>query len=192
MKVEIHEIEERKNQHRNDLMMNHQTSFKEMKDYYNQITRESLELIKVLKERLQDIKDNIKKNDEIIDSLGKEMLQFKEPLTQAKAEAEQLKKSVSTFDKDQMALRNAQGMLKDLTRKNEQILSERTDLNKKFKKVEQEKESMYRKFEQAIEQLRSRADFKNEKLEEKLNVFESELEKKELTFRELAQRCGLG
>ena len=119
MKVEIHEIEERKNQHRNDLMMNHQTSFKEMKDYYNQITRESLELIKVLKERLQDIKDNIKKNDEIIDSLGKEMLQFKEPLTQAKAEAEQLKKSVSTFDKDQMALRNAQGMLKDLTRKNE-------------------------------------------------------------------------
>ena len=45
---------------------------------------------------------------------------------------------------------------------------------------------MYRKFEQAIEQLRSRADFKNEKLEEKLNVFESELEKKELTFRELA------
>ena len=46
-------------------MMNHQTSFKEMKDYYNQITREMLELIKVLKERLQDIKDNIKKNDEM-------------------------------------------------------------------------------------------------------------------------------
>jgi len=52
-----------------------------MKDYYNQITREMLELIKVLKERLQDIKDNIKKNDEIIDSLEKEMVQFREPLT---------------------------------------------------------------------------------------------------------------
>jgi len=45
---------------------------------------------------------------------------------------------------------------------------------------------MYGKFEQAIEQLRSRTDFKNEKLEEKLQVFENELEKKELTFRELA------
>jgi predicted glycosyl hydrolase (DUF1957 family) len=52
MKVEVHEIEERKNQHRNELMENHTSSFKEMKDYYNQITRESLELIKVLKERL--------------------------------------------------------------------------------------------------------------------------------------------
>jgi len=50
---------------------------------------------------------------------------------------------------------------------------------------------MYKKFEQAIAQLRSRADYKNEKLEEKLAVFEGELEKKELTFRELAQRCGL-
>jgi len=50
------------------------------------------------------------------------MVQFREPLTQAKAEAEHLKKSVATLDKDQMALRNAQGMLKDLTRKNETIL----------------------------------------------------------------------
>jgi len=62
-------------------MENHTNSFKEMKDYYNQITRESLELIKVLKERLQDIKDNIKKNDEIILSLEEEMVKFREPLT---------------------------------------------------------------------------------------------------------------
>jgi hypothetical protein len=40
-----------------------------------------LELIKVLKERLQDIKDNIKKNDEIIESLETEMNKFREPLT---------------------------------------------------------------------------------------------------------------
>lgn len=192
MKVEIHEIEERKNQHRNDLMENHTNSFKEMKDYYNQITRESLELIKVLKERLQDIKDNIKKNDEIIESLKAEMVQFREPLTQAKAEAEHLKKSVATFEKDQMALRNARGFLKDLTTKNNNVNEERTSLDKKFKQVDREKASMYVKFEQAIEQLRGRADFKNEKLEEKLQVFENELEKKELTFRELAQRCGLG
>jgi chromosome segregation ATPase len=191
MKVEIHEIEERKNQHRNDLMENHTKSFKEMKDYYNQITRESLELIKVLRERLQDIKDTIKKNEEIIENLAKEMMQFQEPLTQAKHEAEVLKKSVATFDKDKMALRNARGCLKDLKTKNENIKNEREGLDKQFKRVEQEKESMYKKFEQAIVQLRSRADYKNEKLEEKLAVFEGELEKKELTFRELAQRCGL-
>lgn len=46
MKVEIHELEERKNQHYNELMKAHEHAFKEMKDYYNDITRENLELIK--------------------------------------------------------------------------------------------------------------------------------------------------
>ena len=48
MKVEIHEIEERKNQHINDLMINHETAFREMKGYYNDITRENLDIIKGL------------------------------------------------------------------------------------------------------------------------------------------------
>lgn len=39
MKVEIHEIEERKNQHINDLMNNHEEAFREIKQYYNDITR---------------------------------------------------------------------------------------------------------------------------------------------------------
>lgn len=52
-----------------------------MKEYYNQITKESLELIKTLKERLNHIKDSIKTNAEIIENLTNEMQQFKEPLT---------------------------------------------------------------------------------------------------------------
>jgi growth arrest-specific protein 8 len=56
MKVEVHEIEERKNQHINDLMRNHLEAFKEMKEYYNDITKENLELIKMHKEKLVDIR----------------------------------------------------------------------------------------------------------------------------------------
>jgi hypothetical protein len=56
MKVEIHEIEERKNEHINELMMNHETAFREMKLYFNDITRENLELIKVHKEKLSELK----------------------------------------------------------------------------------------------------------------------------------------
>lgn len=59
MKVEIHEIEERKNQHINDLMKNHEEAFKEMKEYYNDITRENLELIRMHREKLVDIKNQI-------------------------------------------------------------------------------------------------------------------------------------
>ena len=50
---------------------------------------------------------------------------------------------------------------------------------------------MYSKFEEAINQLRTRADYKNEMLERKLQVFQQDYEKKELTLRELVQRSGL-
>ncbi len=62
MKVEIHEIEERKNMHINELMQNHERAFKEMKEYYNDITRENLELIKTNRERYNQIKKNIEDN----------------------------------------------------------------------------------------------------------------------------------
>ena len=50
-KVEIHEIRERKNQHINELVQNHEYSFREMKEYFNEKARENLELIKTFREK---------------------------------------------------------------------------------------------------------------------------------------------
>ena len=36
--------------------MNHESAFREMKEYYNDITRENLEIIKLLQEKFTDIK----------------------------------------------------------------------------------------------------------------------------------------
>jgi hypothetical protein len=46
LKVEIHELEERKNLHINELINNHEKAFAELKKYYNDITAENLALIK--------------------------------------------------------------------------------------------------------------------------------------------------
>lgn len=48
-KQEIHEIEERKNVHVNELMKKHEKAFTEIKCYYNDITHNNLDLIKTLK-----------------------------------------------------------------------------------------------------------------------------------------------
>jgi hypothetical protein len=47
-------------------MTNHERAFKEMKDYYNDITRENLELIKMHREKLIDINATIVANEETI------------------------------------------------------------------------------------------------------------------------------
>jgi hypothetical protein len=44
---------------------------------------------------------------------------------------------------------------------------------------------MYKKFELAISQLRSRSDYKNQILDEKLRVLQSEFERKEVQLQEL-------
>jgi len=74
MKVEIHEIEERKNQHINDLIKNHEEAFREMKEYYNDITRENLELIRMHKEKLVDIRNQIDNNQVTVEHLKLRMI----------------------------------------------------------------------------------------------------------------------
>jgi Sec-independent protein translocase protein TatA len=83
MKVEIHEIEERKNQHINDLMKNHEEAFREMKEYYNDITRENLELIKMHRDKLTDIRNQTEQNDGMIHHLKGKMEELKKPLSKA-------------------------------------------------------------------------------------------------------------
>lgn len=48
-RMEITEIEERKNAQIADLMRDHEVAFKDMKNYYNDITLNNLSLIKSLK-----------------------------------------------------------------------------------------------------------------------------------------------
>jgi hypothetical protein len=59
LKVEIHELEERKNLHINELMNNHEKAFTELKKYYNSITQENLNLIKDQKAEIAKINANL-------------------------------------------------------------------------------------------------------------------------------------
>jgi len=85
-----------------------------MKEYYNDITRENIELIKVHKEKLKEIKKTIAGNDFIVADLKKKEKDLLIPLEDAKKQRDSLKKSTMTFDKDKMALTNAKGCLKDI------------------------------------------------------------------------------
>ena len=59
LKVEVHEAKERKDDHINSLMKNHEEAFKELKEYYNEITSENLELIRMYKEKLVAVRKQI-------------------------------------------------------------------------------------------------------------------------------------
>jgi len=72
---------------------------------------------------------------------------------------------VATLDKDQIALKNARGFLKDIKQKIKGLKENRDALDKKFATVTQEKNEMYMKFETVINDLRKKANYKNHILE---------------------------
>lgn len=158
MKVEIHEVEERKNQHINELMINHENAFTEMKGYYNDITRENIELIKVHKEKLREVKQSIKSNHDIVEDLKAKEKKLKVPLDTTKAERDELRKSTATFVKDKMALTNAKGCLKDIAKRLTEIRNNKSELDKDYKRVEQEKNDMYARFEVVVGQLQTKVN----------------------------------
>jgi growth arrest-specific protein 8 len=62
-------------------MMNHESAFREMKEYYNDITRENLEIIKLLKEKYTDIKAQIAQNESTVLELKKGVKDMLAPLS---------------------------------------------------------------------------------------------------------------
>lgn len=114
MKVEIHEIEERKNQHINDLMINHENAFREMKQYYNDITKENLDIIKQLQEKYQDVKTQIQNSELVVADLKASVEQLKQPLANERLKKQSLEKQVANYEVNLMGLSNAKGSVKDI------------------------------------------------------------------------------
>jgi len=79
-KVEIHELEERKNLHINELMINHEKSFAELKKYYNDITAENLNLIKSHKNEIAEITARINANTKTLQTMREKNKSLEGPL----------------------------------------------------------------------------------------------------------------
>lgn len=191
LKVEIHEIEERKNQHINDLMANHERAFRDMKDFYQEITRENLGLIKVHRERLTDIKTQIENYQKAVDDIKTENELLQGPYKEAQKKREDLRKQTAGFEKTKLSLKNAKARKKQLKDKVMEMGKKKQELFEKYEKVSKQKEDMMVKFELAASQLMQKAEYKNAILEEKLNGHQEEHKRKETQLHELIQRSGL-
>jgi len=97
IKVEIHELEERKNQHINNLRQTHRKQYEKVKDSYNNMTKQQLVLIKQatndkesIDKRADEIKDQIKDlQGKISDSEG--------PKQDAEQKLKAVEKTLSTY-----------------------------------------------------------------------------------------------
>ena len=190
IKVEMHELEERKNQHINNLRATHRKQYEKVKESYNTMTKQQLALIKQtmndkedIDKKTEDIKDHIKDiQEKISDSEG--------PKVDAEQKLKSVEKELGTYTRSKMPLGSAVSRLETLKERYKKVLKDKEELDEKHKKLDKHKMEMYQKFEGAMMKLRSRADYKNSVLDNKLKLLQEEYEKKEVQLKEVVQRAG--
>ena len=167
-KVDIHEIEERKNLHINDLMRNHSRAFGQMKSYYNDITNDNLQLIKDLKSELVEKKKKAIGIQKVMYDISQENKRLHEPLTAAVAEVADLRGQLKDQEKDRLSLRNSRARLVVMEGQLASLKGEHGELKRDHESAEGKRNELYDKFESTVKEVQAKSDFKNLVLEQKL------------------------
>lgn len=160
-RVEIHELEERKNLHINELMKNHDEAFKELKDYYNDITRDNLKLIKDSKANIKHINEESEKYKKRIFELRIANNELKEPLRLNGLERDKLKSLLRQFEKHKMSRENYKSKLIAIRDKVANLEKDFADLSLKYDKVVNEKKELTSKFDKLTAEVRKHAEMHN-------------------------------
>ena len=184
---ELHEIQERKDRHINQLIKNHKKAFNEMRNFYNKITQDHLSYItqyeaeyNAILARLRDYEKRKKDYDKDIQELTK---QFAEK----KAENSELHKKLSTYEADKMALANSRNMIQSLTMEIDSLKHQHSVKEARFKKMEQEKEQLLEKFEASVHDVKQKTEFRALLLQKKVETLGEVLKKKEGNLEEMIE-----
>lgn len=113
-RVDEHEVEERKNQHINELVRNHGRAYAQMKKYYNEITAGNLALIRQLQNQVELLKVESAENKSKITYYVAENQKLSEPLEKVRGEITSLQLQLKERAKDKMNLSNSKLRLVEL------------------------------------------------------------------------------
>lgn len=186
-KVEIHEIEERKNQHINELAVNHYDAFAHLKSYYNDITHDNLQLIRSLKDEIAEMRAKEKQNQKKMHQLTLENKQLTEPLAQKERQRAELEEALKASDKDKLALVNLRARNVQLEEKTKDAKTELRMKKDRMGRLERDRDDLQRRFGKSVKEIKRKAEFKNILLEKKMDLLNEQQSQKQAELNDILQ-----
>ena len=190
-RVEVHELEERKNLHINELMRNHEEAFTELKNYYNEITRDNLKLIKEHKSEIKRINEESERNKRKISELKYTNNELKEPLRKDELERDKLRSLLRQFEKHKMSRENYKSKLVTIHEKVLKVDKEFAELSETYDKVVLDRKDLRNKFGKLTDEVKKHSEMNNLVLSRKLETELEQLEQKEAQLHQLMQNSAL-
>ena len=190
-RVEVHEVEERKNQHINDLIKNHNKAFIQMKSYYNDITRTNLNMIKKLQNQVEILKERSVNNKKLLTEYIIDNQKLSKPLSEVSNTIAILNNDLKERNKDLMALKNANSRLSAITKSSALIKTKLSLLETEYNKIEKERDVLYSSFEESIQKVKQQSEFTNQALEQRLIASEHNISKATIQVNEIITAANL-
>ncbi|XP_014354850.2 dynein regulatory complex subunit 4 [Papilio machaon] len=172
-RMEIAEVEERKNKQLSDLIAHHDRAFIDLKSYYNDITLNNLGLISSIKQQMEEMQKVKERAEKVAKDAVAEAKNLREPLEAAIIDNKELKRQMSNYDRDKAALAAKTKQLASLEKQFEVLKWEYEVLQVRFDRIEKERNELKSRFSRAVLEVQQKVSLKTSLLEAKLKSLEA-------------------
>jgi chromosome segregation ATPase len=164
---DVRGIEGRKSRHIQAVIAAHEKAFADIKLYYNEITHSNLDLIKSLKEEVEDLKKKEAADEKVMFAIAQENKKMSEPMRRALDEVRRLRDAREVYRREIGVLHETKASILVVQDRLENLRWELEILQQRFNRVKAERDALFERFAAALHEVKQKAGFKQLLLEER-------------------------
>ncbi|KAF5279528.1 hypothetical protein FQR65_LT03350 [Abscondita terminalis] len=184
-RMELSELEERKNCQISTLINNHDKAFTDMKNYYNDITLNNLALISSLKDQILVFKKQSDDATKAAAAMTVDNRKLTKPLQKAENELKELRKQLENYKMDKLGFTNTRAKFHDLKKEFDNLRWSNEVLQLRFEKLQTERDQLHNKFMQGLLDIQQKTTLKNAHLQKRLQFLSDVADYREAVIEEL-------
>jgi len=185
LKVDIHELEERKNLHISNLLKAFEEKMDNWKKENIQQIRENIQLIKTNSENLKLLKEENESLEKEVEKNKKEIHELEIKYEAAKQEHSEITNSLAKYYNQDINIKNMNIKICQLKKKCEETIKKTKDVETKKEELNMEIADLKKRFIDAIKKFKERAEYKNNLLDEHINQLNETYSKREMEIEEI-------
>jgi chromosome segregation ATPase len=185
LKVDIHELEERKNLHINNLIKAFEDRMDAWKKENIQQIKENINLIKLNSDNYKSLKEENEQLEKEVEDLKKEIAELEKKYEAAKQEHSQITNRLAKYYNQEINMENMNAKINSLKKKCEETLKKTKEIENKKEELIKEIKDLKQKFIEGVNGFRARAEYKNNLLDEHINQLNENFTRREIEIEEI-------
>lgn len=190
-KEELRQVERRKEQHVGELRDVHERTFREMKDYYSEITSNNLEMIRTLKDEVYARKRTEAHNEKAMFEVAQRNKKLTEPLAALQRQRKDLELALVDYPTDRDRLQLAKAQTREAEQEFQTFSWEHEVMSQRHGKLVEDRDIILAKYNAMLQDIQRKSTFRRVLLQKKLELVHGQLEGRDAKLTELLKRANI-